>query len=336
MGLQIGDIVPRTEVKFVDLKGKVVAVDAFNAVYQFLSSIRQADGTPLMDEKSRVTSHLSGLFYRNLALISEGVKLVYVFDGEYHELKGKTHLKRGGAKEEAKRKYEEAKSEDDVEAMGKYARGFAKIDDEMIAECKDLLRAMGIAVVEAPGEGEMQCAQLVKEGSAYAVGSQDYDALVVGGNRLIQNLTLARKRKVPGGFVYISPEVIDYQKVLGELELDGDRLISLAILVGTDFNPGGVRGIGPKKALALCRAKKYPVEIFKEVEHQLEFNWQEIFEIFKKPNVKKGIELDFGKLDGDMVRKILVEEHDFSLDRVEKQLEKLKVAKGKGEQTTLF
>src|SRR3989338_3791176 len=111
MGLQIGDIVPRHEVKFEELKGKIIAVDAFNALYQFLSSIRQLDGTPLMDSKRRVTSHLSGLFYRNVALLAEGIKLIYVFDGEYHSLKGKTHEIRQGAKEAAKDKYDHAKEE---------------------------------------------------------------------------------------------------------------------------------------------------------------------------------------------------------------------------------
>jgi len=323
MGLQIGEIVLRTEVGFSDLKEKVVAVDAFNAIYQFLSSIRQPDGTPLMDNKKRVTSHLSGLFYRNIALLSEGIKLIYVFDGEYHKLKGRTHEGREAAKETAKMKYENAREKGDVEGMGKYAKGFSKINDEMIEESKELLRALGIGVVDAPGEGEMQCAQLVKEGVAWAVGSQDYDSLIVGGERLIQNLTLARKRKMASGYVFISPELIEYPKVLQTLDVDADQLISLAILVGTDFNPGGVRGIGPKKALALVRQKKYPVEIFREVEHQLEFNWQEIFEIFKKPNVYKGLKVDFGKVDEGEVRRILVEEHDFSEDRVEKQISRL-------------
>ena len=210
MGLQIGDIVPRKQVEFSELKGKTIAVDAFNAIYQFLSSIRQPDGTPLMDSKKRVTSHLSGLFYRNIALLAEGIKLIYVFDGEYHELKGKTHEIRQGAKDIAKEKYEKAKEEEDVEGMGKYSRGFIKLNDEMIAESKDLLESMGIAVVQAPGEGEMQCAELVKNGQAYAVVSQDYDALAVGGNRLIQNLTLARTRKTRMGTVYIAPEMLEY------------------------------------------------------------------------------------------------------------------------------
>ena len=154
MGLQIGDIVLRKEVQFSELKGKVIAVDAFNAIYQFLSSIRQPDGTPLMDSQKRVTSHLSGLFYRNIALLSEGIKLIYVFDGEYHILKGKTHEIRNDAKMEAQAKYEEAKEEGDIEGMGKYSRGFIKLNDEMIRESKELLEAMGVAVVQAPGEGE--------------------------------------------------------------------------------------------------------------------------------------------------------------------------------------
>lgn len=337
MGLQIGDIVPRKDVKFSELSGKVIAVDAFNAIYQFLSSIRQADGTPLMDSKQRVTSHLSGLFYRNISLMSEGIKLVYVFDGEYHKLKEKTHEKRYGAKKAAEEKYFEALEDEDVELMGKYAKALNFLDKEKIAESKRLLNAMGIAVVEAPGEGEMQAAELVKSGEAYAVASQDYDALVVGGKRLIQNLTLARKRKTVSGEVFISPEIVDYEKVLQSLGIDSDQFISLAVLVGTDFNPGGVKGIGPKKALNLVKEKKFPVEIFRELEEQgrLDFDWKEIFEIFKKPNVNK-IKITFPKINESEIKDILIQEHEFSLERVEKQLEKLREARGKQSQAKLF
>ncbi len=335
MGLQIGDIVPRKEISFSELKGKVIAVDAFNALYQFLSSIRQPDGTPLMDNKRRITSHLSGLFYRNISLLSEGMKLVYVFDGEYNALKNRTHELRQEAKALAQEKFHTALEEEDIEAMGKYARGFAKLTGEMILESKSLLEAMGIAIVQAPGEGEMQCAELVKSGQAFAVASQDYDALVVGGTKLIQNLTLARKRKTVAGFMYIAPELIEYEKVLNEFGIDSDQLICLAILVGTDFNPGGVKGIGPKKALALVRERRYPVQIFKAVEERLDFNWQEVFEIFKKPNVKKE-KIKFPKLNADNIKNILVDEHDFSLERVEKQLEKLSQLKKQSQQKTLF
>src|SRR3989344_3942860 len=139
MGLNIKDIIPRKEIEIPDLKGKTVCVDVFNIFYQFLSTIRQPDGTPLMDGKKRVTSHLSGIFYRNIALLSEGIKLIYVFDGEYHKLKEKTHEIRQGAKDIAREKYYKAKEDEDIEAMGKYARGFVKLDEEKVEESKKLL-----------------------------------------------------------------------------------------------------------------------------------------------------------------------------------------------------
>ena len=114
MGLNIREIIPRKEMNISDLKGKIVCVDAFNTLYQFLSTIRQVDGTPLMDNKKRITSHLSGIFYRNVALLSEGIKLVYVFDGEPPELKAKTYAKRGKGREIAKGRYEEAKQKEDL------------------------------------------------------------------------------------------------------------------------------------------------------------------------------------------------------------------------------
>jgi len=338
MGLQIGDIVPRRAVEFSELKGKVIAVDAFNALYQFLNSIRQPDGTPLMDDAGNVTSHLSGLFYRNVALLSEGMRLIYVFDGEYSELKKGTQEKRQDARDAMEVKFRTAREEEDIDAMAKYARSSTRLNEEMIAESKLLLEAMGIAVVQAPGEGEMQAAELVKSGQAYAVGSQDYDALAVGGTRLLQNLTLARKRKVGSSFVYIAPEIIEYDKTLMHLGIDGDQFISLAILVGTDFNPGGIRGIGPKKALALVREKKYPVAIFESVEErhgQLDFDWKTVFEMFKKPQVVKE-KVHFPKLNEEKIIDILVEQHQFSRDRVLKQLEKLHVVKKESAQRKLF
>jgi flap endonuclease-1 len=156
---------------------------------------------------------------------------------------------------------------------------------------------------------------------------------------MIQNLTLAKKRKLSNGdFVYISPEVIEYERALGELNVDGDQLICIAILVGTDFNPGGVKGIGAKKALALVREHKYPVAIFEAVQERYgsqDFDWRVIFEMFKKPNVDK-VNVRFPKLNIDKIKEILVREHDFSLDRVEKQLEKLVKVKKETSQKRLF
>lgn len=247
MGLQISDIVPKKEIEISGLRGKTLAVDAFNVIYQFLTTIRQPDGTPLMDSKGRVTSHISGLFYRNINLLQEGIKLIYVFDGKPPELKRKTHEKRQEAKDIAQEKYEKAAEEEDIEAMGKYSRFMVKLDEEKIKESKELLKAMGIAVVQAPGEGEAQASLICKKGDAYAAASQDYDCLLFEAPRLIQNLTLAKKRKTVSGYVEVKPQMIELKEVLRELKLNQEQLTCIGVLSGTDYNPGGVKGIGPKK-----------------------------------------------------------------------------------------
>ncbi|MCX8193892.1 MAG: flap endonuclease-1 [Candidatus Pacearchaeota archaeon] len=332
MGLQIGELIPKKEIRLEDLKGKVIAVDAFNALYQFLANIRQPDGTPLMDSKGRVTSHLSGLFYRTTNLMTKGLKPVYVFDGKPHELKAVTVSERAARKEEAEEKYKKAKAEGEEEEMFKWAKQTTKLTEEMIIEAKELLRVLGLPVIQAPSEGEAQCAFLVKKGDAYAVASQDYDSLLFGASRLIQNLTLARKRKLASGaFVPVMPEFIELERVLNTLQINYDQLICLGILVGTDFNPRGIKGIGPKKALQLVQQYKVPALLFKAIEKQVQenripepdFDWHDIFELFKKPEITSNYEIKFDKINVSVVKRLLCKEHDFSEERVESALEKV-------------
>jgi len=342
MGLNISEIIPRKEIEVGELNGRIVCVDAFNVLYQFISTIRQPDGTPLMDEQRRITSHLSGIFYRNINLLNEGLKLVYVFDGKAPALKAKTHKLREGIREEAKEKYKDAKQEEDFSLMRKYSSQLLRLDDEMIAESKELLEAMGIPFVQAPSEGEAEAAYLCKtKENVYASASQDYDSLLFGAERLVRNLTLSRRRKTYSGFVEIKPEIIKLEHVLNSLEIGLDQLICLGILVGTDYNPKGIPRIGQKKALDLVRKHKQPVLIFKEVEEQMmglseedRFDWQEIFELFHKPAVVDA-EFKFGNIDEKRIKDLLVAKHNFSEERVEKQLEKLRKIKEKGKQKNL-
>lgn len=342
MGLNIREIIPRKELEISELKGKIVCVDAFNILYQFLSTIRQYDGTPLMDDKKRVTSHLSGLFYRNVSLLSEGIKLVYVFDGVPPGLKRKTGKLRSEGREIAKKRYEEAKQDEDFEQMKRYGSQLIRLNDEMIKESKELLSAMGIFVVQAPGEGEAEASFLARiNNDLFGVVSQDYDSLLFGAPNLIRNLTVSKRRKTYSGFVEVNPEIIELEKVFNTLEIDLDQLICLGILVGTDYNPKGIPMIGQKKALDIVKKYKQPVLIFESVEEKImslskedRFDWQEIFELFHKPNVSNQ-EITFPKIDEEKIKEILVEEHDFSLERVEKQLEKLRKLVEKKKQKNL-
>jgi len=341
MGLNISEIIPRDELDVSKLKGKTLCVDAFNTLYQFLSTIRQSDGTPLKDNRERITSHLSGIFYRNVSLLSEGIKLVYVFDGKAPELKHRTHEIRRENREAQRERYENAKQEEDITSMKRYSSQNIRLNDELIEESKELLKAMGIAVIQAPSEGEAEAAHLAKREGIYASVSQDYDSLLFGAPRLIRNLTLARKRKTLRGWVEIAPEIIELEHVLNFLNLNLDQLICLGILVGTDYNPKGIPGIGQKRALGIVQRYKQPYLIFKSLEEQIakldeetRFNWREIFELFHRANVSDE-KIEFPKMDREKIKQILVEEHDFSGDRVENQMKKLDEAREKNKQKDL-
>ncbi|MEK6919346.1 MAG: flap endonuclease-1 [Nanoarchaeota archaeon] len=346
MGLQIRDIISRKQIEIKDLKDKVICIDAYNIIYQFLSTIRQPDGTPLKDDKGNITSHLSGLFYRNINLLDDGLKLVYVFDGKPPELKSATNASRKEHKEDARVKFESAKAIDDRQSMGKYSRQMVFINEQIVNESKELLTAMGIAVIQAPSEGEAQAAHLARTNPAavYAVGSQDYDSLLFGAPRLIQNLTLANKRKTVSGYVDVSPEIIDLDMVLNSLEINLDQLICIGILCGTDYNPGGVRGIGPKRALQIVKTYKQPVLIFNSsqvlerfaqmLSEGNSFDWQTIFELFHKPNVEN-FPIVFPDINLDEIKRILLS-RGFSSDRIDKQLLRIKRLVSDRKQTKLF
>ncbi|MFH1972365.1 MAG: flap endonuclease-1 [archaeon] len=320
MGIKLTDLIDKRDLKWESLQGKTLAIDASNVLYQFVSSIRQRDGTPLMDDSGRVTSHLVGLFSRVPNLMQKGIKPVFVFDGKPPALKDLTHQKRREVKEKAREKYMDAAVAEDEEEMGKYSKQIGRMNQEMFDEAKELLNGLGLPVVQAPSEAEAQCAYMCKKKKVFAVGSQDYDTLLFGGPKLIQNLTLAQKRKVSGGFVLISPYLIELKDVLDKLELNQDELIILGILIGTDYNPGGVKGIGPKKALKLVQTGRKPDDIFSEL--NAEFDWKEIFNTFKKIPTTD-VNLSFSDINMDKIKEILVEEHNFSDERVENTLSKL-------------
>jgi len=316
MGLSIKDIIKKEEISLEDLNGKIVAVDAFNVLYQFITTIRQYDGKPLMDSKGNVTSHLSGIFYRTTNMMSRGIKPVFVFDGEAPELKQKTREKRTAVKRDAQDKFDRAENDED---KAKYASRISYLTGEMIDEAKEVIEALGLPVVQAPSEGEAQASFMVQQGDAFAVASQDYDSLLFGAPRLIQNLTLAKTRKLPSGLsVAINPQMIELGKVMKELGLTREQLICLGILVGTDYNPRGIPGIGQKTALKIVKQHKTPEEIFDEIgkEHELNFDWKAIFALFMKPKVIKDYKIKFNPINEEKLKEILVERHEFGEERI--------------------
>lgn len=330
MGLQFKDLVIKKEIAISDLKGKILAVDSMNLLYQFLTTIRGIDGSPLTDNQGRTTSHLIGLFSRTIHLMEKGLKLVFVFDGKAPEVKQKTWEKRTNIKQEASLKLKEAEKLGNLEEMKKFASRTAILTKEMVEEAKKLILALGCPIVQAPSEGEAQASYLVKKGDAYACVSQDYDNLIFGCPTLIRNLSIEGRRKKAGklGYQKINPEMISLEEVLGRLQINLDQLVVIAILAGTDYNPGGVKGIGPKNALKLVKEFKEDFSaLFKKVEwdkYYPDFSWRELFETIRKMPVSDDYKLEWKPVNEKEAIKLLVEEHNFGLERVQDKIEELK------------
>ena len=330
MGVDLRDLIPEKAVRQVndlrELGGRVIAIDAYNALYQFLSAIRQQDGTPLMDSRGRVTSHLSGLFYRTINLVEAGVKPIYVFDGKPPEIKSAEIARRSTAKQKAVERLRAARERGDEEEMRKYAQATSRLTNDTVEAAKKLLDYMGIPWVQALSEGEAQAAYLAMKGIAWATASQDYDSLLFGSPRLFRNLTISGKRKMPGRDVYVEirPEVIDLDLLLKTLEISREQLIEIAILIGTDYNPDGVEGIGPKKAYSLIKSYGGLEKALKVLPGaRFPVDPREIKNIFISPPVSEVQKIEWRQPDREKVIELLVEEYEFSRERVENNLERL-------------
>lgn len=329
MGLNFRELVVKKEISLKDLADKTLAIDTFNLLYQFLTTIRNRDGSLFTDSQNQVTSHLIGLFNRTTKLMELGIKPIFVFDGKPPEIKQKTKEIRAEAKRQAQLKYKEAEEAGKTEEMYKFSARTAVLTSQMIEEAKGLINLLGCPTIQAPSEGEAQCANLVKKGKADYAVSQDYDSLIFGCPALVRNLSVEGKRKKPDKFSYqtVQPEIILLSDVLNNLGVDLDQLRVLAILVGTDYNPGGIKGIGPKTALKLVKESPSDFEaIFQKVNWMEEFpdlDWKEIFYTIKQMPLAEVPALEWKKINKERLTEFLVKRHDFSEERVKAKIKKI-------------
>jgi len=327
LGVDLSELVLKRKISLDDLSGRSLAVDAYNTLYQFLAIIRQPDGTPLMDRERRITSHLSGVLYRTANLGEKGIRVVYVFDGKPPELKEMEIKRRRKIREQAALKYEDALRAGRIEDARKYAQATATLKELMVEDTKRLLKALGIPWVQAPSEGEAQAAHMAAKGDVWAAASQDHDSLLFGAPRMLKNLTISGRRKLPGrqAYVEVEPELFNLEEALADLGITREQLIEVGILVGTDYNPDGIKGVGPKTALKLVKEHGDLASITaKYADFVLPENVNRIIEFFMKPDVTSRYSLTWEEPDVDAVKGFLCGERDFSEDRVRKALEKMK------------
>lgn len=326
MGVNLSPIVEAVSVELSDLRGRSVAIDAYNTIFQFLSIIRQPDGRPLCDDQGRTTSQLSGLLYRTANLIENGIEPSYVFDGKANALKAGTIGERIARREKAEAEYKEALEEGDLQKAFSKAQQTSRMTPDILESSKRLLHLMGIPVVQAPSDGEAQGAYMCRRGDVYAAASQDFDSLLFGAPLLLRNLTVSGRRKMPGKGVYktVTPEIIDSEKMLSDLGITREQLVDVCIMIGTDFNPG-VSGIGPKKGLKLIQKHGTLEKVIEATGYDIP-GYDEVRRIFLEGPTSDDYNIVPGHVDREGVLDMMTE-YGFSEERVGSVIDKIEASR---------
>ncbi len=329
MGVNLTPIVEKKEVTLEDLRGKSFAVDGFVVLHQFLALIRARDGQPLMDSKGRTTSHLVGLAVRTTRLIADyGMRLAFVFDGNPPQLKRAEIEKRREIREKFENEYKEAVLAGDYRVALSKAVMTSRLTTDVVGDAKRLLDLLGIPWVQAPSEGEAQAAYMAAKGEVWGVNSQDYDSLLFGAPRLVRYITIHGEEWLPskGRGRKLKPEIIELEELQHVWELTRTQIIDLGILIGTDFN-SGIRGVGPKTALKLIKKYRRLEELPSDIKEHLTPDIDAIREIYLYPPAIENYTLDEKTIDEDGLIKFLCDEHDFSRERVETVIQRMRKAR---------
>jgi flap endonuclease-1 len=326
LGCNLRPIIVRREIKLEELRGKVLAVDGNNMLYQFLSLIRTSEGVSLKDSQGRTTSHLAGLLFRSTRLMLDyDLRFVFVFDGPPHPLKARVLAERRAVREKARTEWGEALRRHDFQTAWSKAVMMSKLDQPMIDDAKRLLSLIGVPYVQAPGEGEAQAAFMTSRGDVWAASSRDYDSILFGSPRVVRYLTISGREFLPSKGISrpLKPELIELSSFLGYHGITDKQLVDLAILIGTDFNEG-IKGIGPKTALKLIKRHGSVEGLPHDLRDKVLGDLETLRNIFLRPEVTSQYSTLQRPLDENGLLRFLCSERGFSQERVKVALERLK------------
>lgn len=295
-------------VKPDEFRGKVLGVDASLALYQFIIAIHnQGD---LLSESGASTSHIQAILGKTLSYLKQGIRPVFVFDGEAPELKNATLRERTNGRLAAQQKLEasgmkEEGDADDSETK-KLKKRSVRLTRQQVAECQSLLSLMGIPYVLAPQEADAQLAYMNKAGLIDGVISEDMDMLPFGCGVLLRSWGKKEAHKVV------------LTKALMGLAMTMEQFVDYCILLGTDYNDT-LPGIGKVRALASIKehgsiaalldrtpalAKKVPAN----------FPFAEIERYFRDPVVRAVTPEDLRRqpVQAEALKALLVQQYTYS------------------------
>ncbi|WP_254280254.1 flap endonuclease-1 [Haloarcula marina] len=226
------------DVTFEELGGSVVAVDAHNWLYRYLTTtVKFTSDAKYTTADGDEVANLIGVVQGLPKFFEHDLTPVFVFDGAVTELKDDEVAKRREQRERYEEQLEEAREAGDATRVAKLDSRTQRLTSTIVETTRELLSLLDVPVVDAPAEGEGQASYMARQGDVDYVGTEDYDALLFGAPYTLRQLTSSG-----------DPELMDFQATLDKHDLTWEQLVDAAILMGTDFNEG-ISGIGPKTAV---------------------------------------------------------------------------------------
>jgi flap endonuclease-1 len=234
------DLAAIEDVSFAELEGSVVAVDAHNWLYRYLTTtVKWTDSAAYTTADGEEVANLIGAVTGVPKFLEHDLTPVFVFDGAVTDLKENEVTRRREQRERYEADLETARERGDPVAVARLESRTQRLTETIVETTRDLFDLLDVPVVDAPAEGEAQCAHMAARGTVDYAGTEDYDALLFGAPLTLRQLTSSG-----------DPELMDLSATLATHDLSREQLVDAAVLCGTDFNEG-IRGIGPKTAVSL-------------------------------------------------------------------------------------
>ncbi|PSP75320.1 flap endonuclease-1 [Halobacteriales archaeon QS_1_68_20] len=232
------DLAAVESVPFDELDGTLVAVDAHNWLYRYLTTtVRFTDEDAYTTADGTEVANLIGVVQGLPKLLENGLTPVFVWDGGVVDLKEEEIEQRREERERREEQLEDAREAGDALEVARLESQTQRLTDVIHETTRELLDRLGVPMIEAPAEGEAQAAHMARRGDVDYAGTEDYDALLLGAPLTLRQLTSRG-----------DPELMDFEATLQRHDVTWEQLVDAAILMGTDFNEG-VHGYGPKTAV---------------------------------------------------------------------------------------
>jgi len=301
-----------SEVTWDEVAGSVVAVDAHNWLYRYLTTtVKWTNDAVYTTAEGEEVANLVGIVQGLPKFFEHDLTPVFVFDGGVTDLKEAEVSERREQRERAEERLAEAEERGDAIEAARLEARTQRLTDVILETTRELLALLDVPVVDAPAEGEAQAAYMARRGDADYAGSEDYDTLLFGAPLTLRQLTSKG-----------APELMDLDATLDRHGISLEQLIDVAILCGTDFNPG-VDGVGPKTAL---QAITEHGDLWAAIEAE---GWQvpnadRVRDLFRNPPVTDDYAVDTD-IDPDVAaaREYVIEEWEVDAEEVDRGFERI-------------